>query len=76
MKVKEVIKGKRITIIANDRVDIALAVNADGVHLRNEDIPVDVARKILGKKIYNRSFAHSVEDAIEKEMGLQLYPLL
>lgn len=36
--------------LVNDRVDIALAVDADGVHLGSEDLPYAVARKLLGKK--------------------------
>ena len=41
----------RATIfIINDRIDIALAVSADGVHIGQDDIPLAVARKILGKK--------------------------
>lgn len=34
--------------IVNDRVDIALAVNADGVHLGQQDIPISFAREMLG----------------------------
>ncbi len=42
--------------IVNDRVDIALAVNADGVHLGQQDIPIALARDILGSgKIVGRS---------------------
>lgn len=37
--------------IVNNRVDIALAVNADGVHIGQEDIPIKTARKILGPQI-------------------------
>jgi thiamine-phosphate pyrophosphorylase len=41
----------RATIfIINDRIDIALAVGADGVHIGQDDMPLAVARKILGKK--------------------------
>src|SRR5713226_8221132 len=38
------------TFIVNDRTDIALACNADGVHLGQDDLPIEAARKILGEK--------------------------
>lgn len=40
---------RKIVFIINDRLDIALAVNADGVHLGQEDIPCSVVRRILGR---------------------------
>ncbi len=57
------------TFIVNDHADIALAVNADGVHLGQEDLPLKEARKILGgKKIIGIS-THSIEQALEAEAG-------
>ena len=48
--------------IVNDRIDIALAVDADGIHLGQEDIPTKIARELLGsKKIIGRS-THCLED--------------
>ena len=48
--------------IVNDRVDIALAVDADGIHLGQEDIPTKIARELLGaKKIIGRS-THCLKD--------------
>ena len=48
--------------IINDRIDIALAVDADGIHLGQEDIPTKIAREILGtEKIIGRS-THCLED--------------
>jgi thiamine-phosphate pyrophosphorylase len=41
---------KKAFFLVNDRLDIALAVSADGVHLGQDDLPPDVARYILGKK--------------------------
>jgi len=42
--------GKRALYIVNDRVDLSLVSCADGVHLGQDDLPIFVARKILGKK--------------------------
>ncbi len=48
--------------IVNDRIDIALAVDADGVHLGQEDIPTKIARELLGnERIIGRS-THCLED--------------
>lgn len=43
------LKPLHIPLIINDRLDIALAVDADGLHLGQEDLPYPVARKLLGK---------------------------
>ncbi|MEO0374429.1 MAG: thiamine phosphate synthase [Cyanobacteria bacterium P01_A01_bin.17] len=56
--------------IVNDRADIALAVNADGVHLGQQDIPMDLARQILGpEKIVGRSTTNidEMERAIKEK---------
>lgn len=37
-----------VTFIVNDRIDVALAVDADGVHIGQDDMPVDVARRLIG----------------------------
>lgn len=48
--------------LVNDRVDIALAADADGVHVGDEDLPVPVARRLLGAgKIIGRSIANEEE---------------
>ncbi len=48
--------------IVNDRIDIAIAVDADGVHLGQEDIPTHIARELLGdEKIIGRS-THCLQD--------------
>lgn len=47
-KIAEICRGKAIFIV-NDRIDIALASGADGVHLGQDDIPADAARKICGE---------------------------
>jgi thiamine-phosphate pyrophosphorylase len=56
------------TLIINDFADIALAVDADGVHLGQEDLPLKEARKIMGKKIIGIS-THDLAQAKEAEAG-------
>ena len=48
LAVKEILKGSGVPLIINDRVDVALAVDADGVHLGQSDMPVKVARQLIG----------------------------
>ena len=52
-------------IIINDRIDIALALKADGVHLGQDDLPPEQARKILGAKAIIGYSTHSIKQAIE-----------
>ena len=54
--------------IVNDRVDIALAARADGVHLGQEDLPLEAARPLVGDKLIGIS-THSAEQAEEAERG-------
>ena len=53
-------------LIVNDRVDIALACDADGVHLGQEDLPLGAARKLMAQKLIGIS-THSVEQATDAE---------
>lgn len=53
-------------LIVNDRVDIALASAADGVHLGQDDLPLRVGKKLLGDKLIGIS-THSLEQAKEAE---------
>lgn len=50
-------------LIVNDRVDLALAVDADGVHLGAEDLPVSVARRVLGRERVVGASAHNASEA-------------
>lgn len=58
-----------IPLIINDRLDIALAAGADGVHLGQSDIPLEDARRILGKDWIIGISASSVRSAVEAERG-------
>jgi thiamine-phosphate pyrophosphorylase len=55
-------------LIVNDRVDIALVCEADGVHLGQEDLPLRAAKKLMGDKIIGIS-THDAEQAKEAEAG-------
>ena len=63
-RVKEVTDRQHIPLIINDRIDIALAIDADGVHLGPEDLPVPIARKLLGGGKIIGSSAASVDEAL------------
>lgn len=61
---------RRAKLIINDRVDIALAVNADGVHLGQDDMPFETARKLLGKNKIIGVTVHTVRQAqAAKKLG-------
>lgn len=49
LKVKEITSKYNVPLIINDRVDVALAIDADGVHVGQTDIPCDVTRKLIGE---------------------------
>lgn len=60
----EIARHSHVKIIINDRADIALAVKADGVHLGQDDLPPEQARKILGENAIIGFSTHNLEQAI------------
>lgn len=54
-------------LVINDRIDVCLAVGADGVHLNKRSLPIPSARKILGPRRLIGYSAHSVSEVIEAE---------
>ncbi len=66
-KISRLCRENDVLFIINDRVDIALAVDADGVHLGNEDMPYEAARRILGNTKIIGLTVHDVGEAIEAE---------
>jgi len=58
---------RNIIFLVNDRVDIALSINADGVHLGRDDMPYAVARKLLGKNKIIGLTVHSLKEAKEAQ---------
>lgn len=57
-------RGSEIKIIINDRVDIACALRADGVHLGQDDLPPEAARRILGEEAIIGFSTHNIDQAI------------
>src|SRR5690242_12618242 len=55
--------------LINDRVDIALAMGADGVHLGQDDLPLAAARALLGDKKIIGVTVHNLEEARRAEQG-------
>jgi thiamine-phosphate pyrophosphorylase len=64
LALKQICKNKALFLI-NDRVDIALAMDADGVHIGTDDMPYEIARRLLGKKKMIGLTVHNIEEAKE-----------
>ncbi len=60
-----VARERGVCVIINDRVDVALALGADGVHLGQDDIPAEAARRLLGEQAIIGFSTHNVEQAGE-----------
>ena len=67
IKVKEITTKYDVPLIINDRVDIALAIDADGVHVGQSDMPCDITRKLIGKNKILGVSATTVEEAKKAE---------
>ncbi|PSP71899.1 thiamine phosphate synthase [Halobacteriales archaeon QH_6_68_27] len=66
-KLRELTREAGVTFVVNDRADIAQAVEADGVHLGDDDLPVPAARKILGEDAVVGRSVSFVDDAVAAE---------
>lgn len=69
MAIKKFLSAEGIPLIINDRLDVAQAVYADGVHLGQTDMPLDIARAIVQDSMIIGISAESLEDAVEAEKG-------
>jgi thiamine-phosphate pyrophosphorylase len=49
-RVKKLLEPYKVPLIINDRVDVALACGAEGVHIGQEDMPYEIVRKLMGQK--------------------------
>lgn len=64
LELRDLTRRAGVPLIVNDRVDVALAVDADGVHVGQDDMPVALARRLIGNKLLGVS-AHSLSEALQ-----------
>lgn len=67
--IRDFLKKQNVPFIINDRIDVAQAVQADGVHLGQSDMPLIMARNILKNTMIIGISAESLQDAIDAEKG-------
>lgn len=67
LRVKKITAAYHVPLIINDRVDIALAVHADGVHVGQGDLPCKVVREIVGPDMLVGVSAATLSEAIQAE---------
>ncbi|WHH60692.1 thiamine phosphate synthase [Petroclostridium sp. X23] len=68
-KIRELTKQAGVTFIVNDDIDIALLVKADGIHIGQEDLPIEKVRELVGEEMIIGLSTHSpmqAQDAIER----------
>ena len=68
LKVKEITSKYGVPLLINDRIDIALAVDSEGVHIGQDDMPADIAREIIGEDKILGVSASTVEEAKKAEI--------
>jgi thiamine-phosphate pyrophosphorylase len=66
LQIKTICSDDAIFLV-NDRIDVALAVDADGVHIGQDDMPIYIARAILGAGKIIGLTVHDIDEAIEAE---------
>lgn len=64
-RILAVCRAHGVPLIVNDRLDVALAIDADGIHVGQEDMPVPIARKLLGPDKILGVTAHTVEETLK-----------
>lgn len=67
LEIKELLASKNVPLIINDRLDIAMAVNAAGLHIGQEDMPAKVARRLVGPDMLLGVSVYTSEEAKKAE---------
>lgn len=68
-EMRRITKDAKAMLFINGRMDVAMAVEADGIHLGQTDLPVDVVRKIVGNRFIIGVSTHNLKEAKEAEKG-------
>ncbi|MFZ6016317.1 MAG: thiamine phosphate synthase [Nitrospirota bacterium] len=69
LRLRKVTRDFNAILVINDHSDIAIAVDADGVHLGQDDLPLKEAKRIIGRNRIIGISTHSLEQAIDAERG-------
>jgi thiamine-phosphate pyrophosphorylase len=67
-RLRDLTRGRGARLVVNDRVDVALAVAADGVQRTHASLAVDDIRRVAGARLAVGASVHSLEDAIDAEV--------
>jgi len=67
LALRDLTREREVAFIINDRVDVALAVDADGVHVGQDDMPATLARKLVGPDKIVGVSASTIEEALQAE---------
>lgn len=67
LKVKEITSKYNVPLIVNDRIDVALAIKSEGIHIGQTDMPADVARSLIGDEMILGVSASTVKEARKAE---------
>ncbi|MDR0290746.1 MAG: thiamine phosphate synthase [Treponema sp.] len=67
LAMRELTKRRKVPLVVNDRLDIALAIGADGLHVGQSDLPLEAIRRIAGGRLFVGVSAGTVEKAIQAQ---------
>lgn len=67
LRIRQITTAAHVPLVINDRLDIALAVGADGLHIGQSDMPLAVARRLVGASMFIGVSASTVEQALAAE---------
>jgi thiamine-phosphate pyrophosphorylase len=67
LEVRAITRRHHVPLVINDRLDIALAVDAEGLHIGMSDLPLSAARRVAGERLFIGFSASTVDDALRAQ---------